>query len=57
MTDNITLKEPVSILLTPQHVQVIIQALNEIPFKFAQPVIDHILVQCRDQVNGHETQQ
>ena len=49
MMDNITLDFPVPITLTPVEVQTIIQGLNEMPYKRAQPVIEHILLACREQ--------
>lgn len=45
---SFTLEEPVLVVLTPQQVQIIIQALHDAPFKYANPVINHIVQACED---------
>jgi hypothetical protein len=45
---SFTLEEPVMVVLTPQQVQIIIQALHEAPFKYANPVINHIVNACNE---------
>ena len=42
---EITLTGPVTLILQPQSVALIVQALGEIPYKQARPVIDEILAQ------------
>lgn len=43
-----TLEEPVMVVLTPQQVQIIVQALHDAPFKFANPLINHIVQACEE---------
>ena len=42
---DITLDKPVTITLQPESVKVIIVALNEIPRKHSEPVIQELLAQ------------
>lgn len=44
---TITLSIPVTLTLTPDEVQTIVIALKELPYKFSQPVLDHILEACQ----------
>lgn len=52
--EDVTLKngEPVSIKLMPAQVQIIIQALTEIPYRVAQPLLESIINQCKDQAEA-----
>ena len=43
MNSEITLTAPVTITFTPQQIQLVVQALHEMPYKFAQPLIEHIV--------------
>ena len=53
MTD-LTLTEPVTLKFSPTEVQTIVQALNEIPYRLARPLIDSILQQCAEQVKKQD---
>lgn len=48
MKREISLNEPVVVVLTPQQVQIVMQGLNELPFKYSSPVIDHLLTACEN---------
>lgn len=39
---EISVNGPVSVVLTPQELQVVIAGLQELPFKFSQPVLASI---------------
>jgi hypothetical protein len=48
--NDITFDTPVTIKFMPAQVQIIIQALNEVPYRIAQPLIESIMTQVREQV-------
>ena len=47
MTDQINLTGPITVTLSPAQVQMVLAGLNELPYKFAQPIVDHIVAACR----------
>jgi hypothetical protein len=47
MTEQISINGPQSITLSPQSLVVVVQALNELPYKVAQPVIAEIMAQVK----------
>jgi len=49
MNENIVLNAPVTLTLPPAHVQIIMEGLKELPYKFSQPVIDYLVSECRKQ--------
>ena len=44
---TITLSTPITLELTPQQVQVIVAGLQELPYKFSQPVLDVLYETCQ----------
>ena len=47
MTENINLIGPITVSLNPAQVQAVLAGLHELPYKFAQPIVDHIVAACR----------
>jgi len=50
MDEPIVINRPVALMLSPEHLNVIVGALGEIPFKHAQPVMNSITEQVRAQL-------
>ena len=44
---DIELTGPVTITLSPQEVQLVVVGLKELPYKLAQPVLDHVFEACQ----------
>lgn len=47
MSEQISINGPQSVTLSPQALVVVLQALNELPYKVAQPVIAEIMTQVK----------
>lgn len=47
MDDNITLSGPITVTFDPPQVQAVLHALNDLPYKFAQPIIQRIVDAAR----------
>lgn len=52
MKDTLMIEGDMALIFPPLQVQTIIQALNEIPYKLASPVIDNIYAQCKEQMDS-----
>lgn len=46
MAKTIELSAPVTLTLSPVEVQIIVLGLRELPYKHAQPVVDHLFEAC-----------
>ena len=47
MSEQISINGPQSVTLSPQTLVVVLQALNELPYKIAQPAIAEIMAQVK----------
>jgi len=48
---DIELTGPVTITLSPQEVQLVVVGLKELPYKLAQPVLEHVFQACQPKVD------
>jgi hypothetical protein len=49
------INKPVTVLLTPQHLQTVLRALEDLPYKYAQPVMDELFKQIKTQFESEQT--
>jgi hypothetical protein len=49
------INKPVNFVLSPPHLQIVLKALEDQPYRIAQPVMEELFQQIRKQFNGQDT--